>query len=67
MVKKLFYPEVSIQIQKGLNSDIVMIFDECPEYTNDKSRVKKSVDLSIEWAKKSKKELRLILKKCFLV
>ena len=55
--KKIFLsPEVSIQIQKGLNSDIVMIFDECPEYTNDKSRVKKSVDLSIEWAKKSKKE-----------
>ena len=55
--KKIFLsPEVSIQIQKGLNSDIVMIFDECPEYTNDKSRVKKSVDLSIEWAKRSKKE-----------
>ena len=33
-----------------------MIFDECPEYTDDKSRVKKSVDLSIEWAKRSKKE-----------
>lgn len=49
-------PEISIQIQKSLNSDIVMIFDECPEYTNDKNRVKKSVDLSIEWAKKSKKE-----------
>ena len=55
--KKIFLsPEVSIQIQKGLNSDIVMIFDECPEYTSDKSRVKKSVDLSIEWAKRSKKE-----------
>lgn len=55
--KKIFIsPEISIQIQKSLNSDIVMIFDECPEYTLDKNRVAKSVDLSINWAKRSKIE-----------
>ena len=55
--KKIFIsPEVSIQIQKSLNSDIVMIFDECPEYTLDKNRVSKAVNLSIDWAKRSKLE-----------
>ncbi len=55
--KKIFLsPEISIQIQKDLNSDIVMIFDECPEYTKDKNRVLKAVNLSIDWAKKSKIE-----------
>ena len=55
--KKIFLsPEVSIQIQKSLNSDIVMIFDECPEYSLDKSRVSKAVNLSIDWAKRSKAE-----------
>ena len=28
-------PEESIKIQKGLNSDIVMVMDECPKKTND--------------------------------
>ena len=55
--KKIFIsPEISIQIQKSLNSDIVMIFDECPEYTLDKNRVSKAVNLSIDWAKRSKLE-----------
>ncbi len=49
-------PEISMQIQKSLNSDIVMIFDECPEYTHDKNRVSKAVNLSIDWAKRSKSE-----------
>ena len=39
--KKIFIsPEISIEIQKKLNSDIVMVFDECPEYTKDKKRIK---------------------------
>ncbi len=55
--KKIFIsPEISIEIQKKLNSDIVMVFDECPEYTKDKKRIKKSMDLSTRWAKRSKEE-----------
>tara|TARA_B100001059_G_scaffold136814_1_gene137137 strand:- start:118 stop:1230 length:1113 start_codon:yes stop_codon:yes gene_type:complete len=54
---KKFYlsPEESIRIQLGLNSDIVMIMDECPEKTNDYEIIKKSMDLSLYWAKRSKK------------
>jgi len=53
---KKFYlsPEESIRIQLGLNSDIVMIMDECPKKSNDYEFIKKSMDLSLYWAKRSK-------------
>ena len=54
---KKFYlsPEESIRIQLGLNSDIVMIMDECPKKTNDYKLIKKSMELSLYWAERSKK------------
>ena len=54
---KKFYlsPEESIRIQLGLNSDIVMIMDECPKKTDDYKLIKKSMELSLYWAKRSKK------------
>ena len=55
--RKIFIsPEISIDTQKKLNSDIVMVFDECPEYTKDKKRIIDSMNLSIRWAERSKKE-----------
>ena len=54
--KKFFLsPEESIRIQLGLNSDIVMIMDECPERSDDYSLIEKSMNLSLYWAKRSKK------------
>ena len=54
---KKFYlsPEESIRIQLGLNSDIVMIMDECPKKTDDYKLIKKSMELSLYWAERSKK------------
>ena len=54
---KKFYlsPEESIRIQLGLNSDIVMIMDECPKNTSDYALIKKSMELSLYWAERSKK------------
>ena len=54
---KKFYlsPEESIRIQLGLNSDIVMIMDECPKKTDDYKLIKKSMELSLYWAARSKK------------
>ena len=49
-------PEESIKIQKKLNSDIVMVMDECPKNTNDYDKIKKSMNLSTEWAIRSKEE-----------
>tara|TARA_B100000902_G_scaffold195659_1_gene186936 strand:+ start:6834 stop:7946 length:1113 start_codon:yes stop_codon:yes gene_type:complete len=53
--KKFFLsPEESIKIQLGLNSDIVMIMDECPKKSNDYDLINESMDLSLYWAKRSK-------------
>ena len=53
---KKFYlsPEESIRIQLGLNSDIVMIMDECPKNTNEYDVIKNSMNLSLYWAERSK-------------
>ena len=44
-----------LKIQLDLNSDIVMIMDECPKKTEDYNLIKKSMELSLYWAKRSKK------------
>tara|TARA_B100000029_G_scaffold259249_2_gene255919 strand:- start:52 stop:1164 length:1113 start_codon:yes stop_codon:yes gene_type:complete len=49
-------PEESIKIQKDLNSDIVMVLDECPKLTNDKNKIDESLKLSQNWALRSKNE-----------
>ena len=53
---KKFYlsPEESIKIQLGLNSDIVMIMDECPKKTENYNLIKTSMELSLYWAQRSK-------------
>ncbi len=51
----LLTPESSIEIQLSLNSDIVMIFDECPAYPSTKEMIEKSLHLSLRWAERSKK------------
>ena len=48
-------PEESIKIQKGLNSDIVMVMDECPKKTSDYKLIEKSMELTTYWADRSKK------------
>ena len=52
--KFILSPEESIRIQIGLDSDIVMIMDECPRKTIDYKIIDKSMELSIHWAKRSK-------------
>tara|TARA_B100000579_G_scaffold381603_1_gene350261 strand:+ start:292 stop:1404 length:1113 start_codon:yes stop_codon:yes gene_type:complete len=52
--KYILSPEESIRIQKSLNSDIVMVMDECPKKTVDYNKIKKSMELSMEWAQRSK-------------
>ena len=49
-------PEESIRIQKDLNSDIVMVLDECPKLSTDKNKINQSLKLSQNWAERSKKE-----------
>ena len=49
-------PEKSIKIQKDLNSDIVMVLDECPKLSVDKKKISDSLKLSHNWAERSKNE-----------
>jgi len=49
-------PEESIKIQKDLNSDIIMVLDECPKLSMDKKKIEKSLKLSENWARRSKNE-----------
>jgi queuine tRNA-ribosyltransferase len=53
---KLFLtPEESMRIQKVLNSDIVMIFDECTPYPADEKTARESMQLSLRWAVRSQR------------
>jgi len=47
-------PEVSMQIQAALNSDIAMIFDECTPYPATHSEAAESMRLSLRWAQRSR-------------
>lgn len=47
-------PEISMQVQQQLNSDIVMIFDECTPYPASYEEVATSMRLSLRWAERSK-------------
>ncbi|HEX8989764.1 MAG TPA: tRNA guanosine(34) transglycosylase Tgt [Rhodocyclaceae bacterium] len=54
---KLFMrPEDSMQIQHVLNSDVVMIFDECTPYPADAKQAGDSMRLSLRWARRSRDE-----------
>ncbi len=48
-------PEESIQVQRDLGSDIVMIFDECTPYPATEEEARKSMELSLRWAERSKR------------
>tara|TARA_B100000686_G_C16526645_1_gene830112 strand:- start:92 stop:952 length:861 start_codon:yes stop_codon:yes gene_type:complete len=61
--KYILSPEVSIQIQKNLDSDILMVMDECPKKSNNYDKIKKSMNLSMYWAQRSKKAFGKNIKK----
>lgn len=47
-------PEKSMEIQYDLGSDIVMIFDECTPYPFDWDYAKRSMEMSLRWAARSR-------------
>jgi queuine tRNA-ribosyltransferase len=48
-------PEDSMRIQRTLNSDVAMIFDECTPYPADLRQAGTSMELSLRWAMRSKR------------
>ncbi|MTJ01816.1 tRNA guanosine(34) transglycosylase Tgt [Idiomarina piscisalsi] len=53
--KILLTPEKSMQVQRELGSDIVMIFDECTPFPATQAEARSSMELSLRWAERSKK------------
>ncbi len=47
-------PEESMQVQRELGSDIVMIFDECTPYPATEEEARTSMELSLRWAQRSR-------------
>ena len=52
--KVFLSPEISMQIQYSLNSDIVMQFDECTPYPATPSEADTSLELSLRWGERCK-------------
>jgi queuine tRNA-ribosyltransferase len=48
-------PEESMRIQRVLNSDVAMIFDECTPYPATEAQARDSMRLSLRWAERSKR------------
>ncbi|MBN1688764.1 MAG: tRNA guanosine(34) transglycosylase Tgt [Candidatus Omnitrophica bacterium] len=54
--KEIFLtPEKVIEIQEAIASDIAMIFDECPPATQDKKRIRHSLELTLRWSERARK------------
>ena len=51
-----FTPEKVIEIQRALDSDIIMTLDECVPYPASQQQAQKACELSFDWAKKCKTE-----------
>jgi queuine tRNA-ribosyltransferase len=54
--RMLLTPEVSMQVQRTLDSDVVMVFDECTPYPASRDEAAKSMELSLRWARRSRDE-----------
>ncbi len=50
----LLTPEESMRVQRALDSDIAMIFDDCTPHPATEKQAQKSMQLSLRWARRSK-------------
>lgn len=53
--KHRFTPELSMEIQRALGSDIVMAFDQCPPYPATEDQVKQAMARTVKWAERGLK------------
>ncbi len=51
--REMFSPESVIAIQENLGSDIMMVLDECLAIPSERDKVRKSIELTSRWAKRS--------------
>ena len=53
--RHLITPEISMEIQNSLGSDIIMAFDVCSEYGADRYEAEKAMKITLEWLDRCKK------------
>ena len=63
--KMFLSPEKAISIQNNLGSDIMMSFDECPQFYQPYDYVKKSIERTSRWAERGLKAHRRLMIKVF--
>lgn len=56
--RHLLTPEMSMEIQVALGSDIMMVLDECTTFPSTEDEASKSLDLTLRWAKRSKERVQ---------
>jgi queuine tRNA-ribosyltransferase len=56
--KHLLTPEKSIQTQRGLGADLIVVLDECTPFSVDKSYTRRSMQMSHRWAERSLAEFK---------
>ncbi len=61
--KKELTPELSVQIQSNLGSDVVLVLDEFPGYPFEYEKTKKAVERTTRWAKRVKEEFSRLKKR----
>jgi queuine tRNA-ribosyltransferase len=54
--RMMLTPEESMRIQRTLDSDIAMVFDECTPYPATEAQAARSMRLSLRWAERSRRE-----------
>jgi queuine tRNA-ribosyltransferase len=47
-------PERSMEVQRALDSDVAMVFDECTPYPADREQARESMELSLRWSARSR-------------
>src|SRR5206468_8857308 len=52
-------PEITIEIQQTLGSDIMMVLDECPPWPCEYDYAAKSLEMTLRWAKRCKEEFEI--------
>src|SRR5262245_9010544 len=50
-----FTPELSMEVQRDLGSDLVMVLDDCPEFPITEDQAKQSLSITLDWAERCKK------------
>ncbi|MCL4782017.1 MAG: tRNA guanosine(34) transglycosylase Tgt [Bryobacterales bacterium] len=56
----LFTPESTVDMQQALGSDIAMVLDECPPYPLEWHKARKSMELTVRWARRAFEHFRAL-------